>query len=129
MEKRTRGLTANPTQRHQSVVIKLKVLASSGAQLASSSLPVQLKVGTSKLSASVSLPELPKNNDDLLWYRLAYNLTADETELANGILPLFESFQDFALHVSAPALVQPGKETGTAWSRASNDGPNQRPEP
>lgn len=30
--------------------------------------------------------------------------------MAHGILPLFESVQDFALHVSAPALVQPGKK-------------------
>jgi hypothetical protein len=30
--------------------------------------------------------------------------------LAHGILPLFEAVQDFALHVSAPVLVQPGKK-------------------
>jgi hypothetical protein len=86
-------LTATSTQNRQSVVIKLKVIAPNGAQLAESSVPVQLKIGRSKLSASVSLPELPQNSDDLLWYRLAYRLTADETELANGILPLFESVE------------------------------------
>ena len=103
-------LTANSTVNHQSAVIRLWVIAPSGVQVASSSLPARLKPGTNKLSASVTLPELPKKSEDLLWYRLAYSVLADGSEVVHGILPLFESVQDFALHVSAPALVQPGKK-------------------
>jgi hypothetical protein len=86
----------------QSASIKLEILAADGTRIASSSSPVQLKAGANKLSASVTLPQLPKKSDDLFWYRLSYTLTAKARELAHGILPLFESVQDFALHVSAP---------------------------
>lgn len=48
------------------------------------------------------MPELPKKREDLLWYRLTYSVTAIGAELAHGVLPLFESVQDFALHISAP---------------------------
>jgi hypothetical protein len=103
-------LTASSTDSHQSAFIKLDVITPQGMNVASTSAPVQLNIGTNKLSASVSLPELPKNSEDLLWYRLAYRVTANGVELAHGILPLFEPVQDFALHVSAPAMVQPGKK-------------------
>jgi hypothetical protein len=88
----------------------LEIIGPSGSKFASSSSPEQLKVGSNKLSASVTLPELPKKSEDLLWFRLSYSVTANGAELAHGILPLFESVQDFALHVSAPAMVQPGKK-------------------
>jgi hypothetical protein len=104
------ALIANSTENLQSAIIKLEVLAPSGSTVASSSSPAQLKIGTDKLSGSVVLPDLPKKSDDLLWYRLVYSVSANGRELAHGILPLFESVQDFALHVSAPALVQPGKK-------------------
>ncbi len=103
-------LAANSTQGPQSVVIKSEVIGPTGTEVASSSSTAQLKTGTNKLSVSLSLAELPKKRDDLLWYRLAYSVTANGSEVAHGILPLFESVQDFALHVSAPALVQPGKK-------------------
>jgi len=90
--------------------VKLEILAVDGARIASSSSSAQLKIGANRLSASVTLPQLPKKSDDLLWYRLSYTITANATELAHGVLPLFESVQDFSLHVSAPALVQPGKK-------------------
>jgi single-stranded DNA-binding protein len=69
-------LTANSAENRQSAVIKLEIIAPSGTRVASSSSPAQLKAGTNKLSASVTLlelpnpPELPKKSDDLLWYRL-----------------------------------------------------------
>ena len=52
-------LMANSTVTRQSAVIRLGVIAPSGVQVASSSLPATLKAGTNKLSASVTLPELP----------------------------------------------------------------------
>jgi hypothetical protein len=103
-------LEANSTESRKSAVVKLGIVTPTGTEIASSSFAAQLKTGTSKLSTSVSLNELPKKNEDLLWYRLAYSVTANGAELSHGILPLFESVQDFALHVSAPALVQPGKK-------------------
>ena len=84
-------LTANSTKGYQSVALKLEVITPAGTQIASSSSAAQLKTGTNKLSASLSLPELPKKSEDLLWYRLAYSVTANGSELAHGILPLFES--------------------------------------
>ncbi len=103
-------LRANSAESHQSAVVKLEIIAPSGNAVASSSLPAQLKAGTNRISASITLPELPKKSNDLLWYRLAYSVTANGAELAHGVLPLFESVQDFALHVSAPALVQQAKK-------------------
>jgi hypothetical protein len=88
----------------------LEIIAPSGSRIASSSSSAPLKIGGNKLLASVTLPELPKKSDDLLWYRLVYSVAANGRELAHGILPLFESVQDYALHVSAPAMVQPGKK-------------------
>jgi hypothetical protein len=102
----TAVLVAHSADPVESAAVTLEVIAPSGSQLASSSTPARLKTGTNKLSASVTLPDLPKKNADLLWYRLACNVTANGTELAHGILSLFESVQDFALHVSAPAMVQ-----------------------
>lgn len=102
-------LVANSTNTVESATVRLEVIAPGGSQLASSSSPARLKTGANKLSASVTL-DLPKKNEDLLWYRLAYKVTANGTEPARGILPLFESVQDFALHVSAPAMVQPGRK-------------------
>jgi MG2 domain len=95
---------------HQSVVLKLDVISLSDAHIATNSSFTQLNVGTNKLSASVSLPELPKKSEDLLWYRLAYAVSANGSELVHGILPLFESVQDFALHVSSPPLVEPSRK-------------------
>jgi MG2 domain/Macroglobulin domain MG3 len=102
-------LVAASTDAMRSATFRLEIIASNGSAIASSSSPTQLKIGGNKLSASVTLPELPKKND-LLWYRLGYSITTNGAELAHGILPLFESVQDFALHVSAPAMVQPGKK-------------------
>jgi len=104
------ALAANSTESLSSAVVKLEVIAPSGAPLASSSSPTKIKIGANKLLSSVTLLELPKKSDDLLWYRLAYTITANGSELTHGILPLFESVEDFALHVSAPAMVQPGKK-------------------
>ncbi|HWC17184.1 MAG TPA: MG2 domain-containing protein, partial [Terriglobales bacterium] len=94
----------------KSAVVKLEIVAPTGHQVASSTFAAQLKTGTNKLSTQVSLPELPKKSEDLLWYRLTYSVAANGAELAHGTLPLFESVQDFTLHVSAPALLQPGKK-------------------
>jgi hypothetical protein len=71
---------------------------------------VQLKPGTNRLTAEVTLPQLPKRAEDLVWYRLAYTLAEGSTALAHGVLPLFESVGDFALRVSAPATTQPGRQ-------------------
>src|SRR5581483_5896456 len=103
-------LRANSAERHESAIIKLEIIAPSGNAVASSSSPAHFNTGTNRISASITLAELPKKGEDLLWYRLAYTITANGAELAHGILPLFESVQDFALHVSAPALAQPGKK-------------------
>jgi hypothetical protein len=103
-------LLANSTENLKSAVVKLNIVAPTGHQVASSTFAAPLKTGTNKLSTQVSLPELPKRSEDLLWYRLTYSVTANGADLAHGTLPLFESVQDFALHVSAPALVQPGKK-------------------
>ena len=103
-------LPANSTENRKSAVVKLEIVAPTGHQVASSSFATPLKTGTNNLSTKVSLPEFPKKSEDLLWYRLTYSVAADEAELAHGTLPLFQSVQDFALHVSAPALVQPGKK-------------------
>ena len=103
-------LVINSTHSVPSATLRMEIIAPNGSELASSSSPSQLKVGTNKLSSSITVPELPKKSDDLLWYRLTYSITDSRTELAHGILPLFESVQDFALHVSAPAMVQPGKK-------------------
>ena len=80
-------LAANSTQGPQSVVIKSEVIGPTGTEVASSSSTAQLKTGTNKLSVSLSLAELPKKRDDLLWYRLAYSVTANGSEVAHGILP------------------------------------------
>jgi hypothetical protein len=103
-------LSAHSPEVVPSATVRLEVVAPDGRKLASSSSPVRLEIGGNKLSGSVTLPELPKQTDDLLWYRLAYAVTANGNELAHGILPLFASVEDFALHVSAPAVVQPGKK-------------------
>jgi hypothetical protein len=104
------GLPATFADTVPSANVKLEILAVDGTRIASSSSSAQLKIGANRLSASVTLPQFPKNSADLLWYRLSYTITANATELAHGVLPLFESVQDFSLHVSAPALVQPGKK-------------------
>jgi hypothetical protein len=103
-------LLAASTDAAGSATVRLEIIAPNRNHIASSSSPAQLKIGGNKLSASITLPELPKKSDDLPWYRLGYSITLNGAELAHGILPLFESVQDFALHVSAPALVQPGKK-------------------
>jgi hypothetical protein len=103
-------LAANSPANLQAAIVKLAIIAPGGAQLATTSSPVRIRSGANKLFASITLPELPKKSQDLLWYRLAYSVTASGSELAHGILPLFESVQDFALHVSAPLVVQPGKK-------------------
>src|SRR6266536_1954633 len=104
------ALVANSTESLPSAVIRLEVIAPSGGSLASSSSTTKIKIGANKFLSSVKLHEVPKKGDDLLWYRLTYTITANGSELTHGILPLFESVQDFALHVSAPAMVQPGKK-------------------
>jgi hypothetical protein len=102
-------LSITSTDAVPSATVNLEILAVDGTRIASSSSPVQLRIGANQLSASVTLPQLPKKSDDLLWYRLSYSITANAKELAHGIVPLFESVQDFSLHVAAPPLVQPGK--------------------
>src|SRR4029077_18425597 len=84
-------LLAASTEAVRSATVRLEMIGPSGSKFASSSSPEQLKVGTNKLSASVTLPELPKKSEDLLWFRLGYSVTANGAELAHGILPLFES--------------------------------------
>jgi hypothetical protein len=103
------GLTANSTAPIPSAKLNLEVIAPNGSQLASSSSDIHLRSGVNKLSASVSLPRFPKRTDDLLWYRLSYTIVRNKEGLARGLLPLFASVDDFALHISAPAFVQPGK--------------------
>lgn len=84
-------LVAVSTGAMRSATVRFEIIAPDGSLLASSSSSTQLKTGGNKLSASVTLPELPKKSDDLLWYRLAYNVSSNGTELGHGILPLFES--------------------------------------
>jgi hypothetical protein len=60
-------LTAHSTEGYQSAVIKLDVITPTGNPLASSSSPAQLKTGSNRLSASITLQELPKKSEDLLW--------------------------------------------------------------
>jgi hypothetical protein len=104
------ALQAASTDAVRSATVRLEIIAPSGSRIASSSSSAPLKIGGNKLLASVTLPELPKKSDDLLWYRLVYSVAANGRELAHGILPLFESVQDYSLHVSAPAMIQPGKK-------------------
>src|SRR5258706_839223 len=87
----TAVLLVNSAAAVQGGSVKLEIIAPSGSQLAFSYSPAELKLGTNKLSASVTLPALPKKTDDLLWYRLGYSITANGAQLAHGILPLFES--------------------------------------
>ena len=103
-------LAASSQANFRSAVLKLAVLSPNDLQLAAASASVQLRTGANKLSSSVTLPEPPKDPSDRLWYRLSYTVTAQGRELAHGILPLFNSVQDFVLRVSAPATVQPGRK-------------------
>ncbi|MFN8006045.1 MAG: MG2 domain-containing protein [Terriglobia bacterium] len=104
------ALIGNSSAALQAAILRLGILAPGGSEIATSSSPIRLMAGANKLSASVTLSDLPKRSDDLLWYRLTYSVSANGSELAHGILALFESVRDFSLHVSAPPLVQPGKK-------------------
>jgi hypothetical protein len=102
-------LSVTATQAVTAATLKLEIINPENGRAAVSSSTVEIKPGVKSLTASIALPQLPKRTDDLLWYRLAYTIGGNGAELAHGILPLFDSVEDFALHVSAPAFVQPGK--------------------
>lgn len=55
-------LTANSTEGYQSAVIELDVITPTGTPLASSSSPAQLKTGSNRLSASITLPGIASTN-------------------------------------------------------------------
>jgi hypothetical protein len=104
------SLVVSAKQQVQPARAELDVIDPSGATVGTSSFPVNLNRGTNTRRSTIRLTKLPKQSEDLLWYRLVCSITANGEEIGRDVLPLFGSAEDFSLHVSAPFLVQPGRK-------------------
>jgi len=104
------SLVLSASREFQQATVKLEILDPGAAPVAANSLSVTLHSGSNKLKTTIPLTQRQKKSQDLMWYRLLCSINENGQELGRDILPLLDSVQDFALHVSAPYSVPPGKK-------------------
>jgi hypothetical protein len=104
------ALVVSANQQVNQATVVLDVIDPLGVTVGKSSFSADLRQGTNRFKSRIALEHLPKKSAELLWYRLACSITANQAELGRDVLPLFGSVDDFVLHVSAPMLVQPAKK-------------------